>query len=313
MSPGSARTAAVVNPRSGSGNCARLWPEIAARLAPLTTRFTEYPGHAIAITRDLLEQGFDRILAVGGDGTINETANGFLRDDRPVRPGACLGIVPIGTGGDFRRTLGIPDIGAAVQVIQSGSPRLLDMGRVSFRARSGEKRTRYFVNVVSFGMGGEVAARSRNFLSSRSGKLAFLWATALVFFQYRPRPLTLSLDGGPAIPLEGVLNVAIGNGRYHGGGMHVCPRALPDDGYLDVTVIQPLGMIELVRALPVLYSDNIYAHPKAHHHRAVRVTALSEHPVSIEVDGEPVGTLPLEVALLPGLLPVLTPVVTPFP
>ncbi|MBI3665932.1 MAG: acylglycerol kinase family protein [Acidobacteria bacterium] len=119
------KTAAVANPRSASGKTGRRWPQIAAalaaRLGPVETQFTEQPGHAIALTRDLLEQGYERIIAVGGDGTINEVTNGFLRDDQPVRPGACLGILPLGTGGDFRRTLGVPsDFREALEMLAAG-------------------------------------------------------------------------------------------------------------------------------------------------------------------------------------------------
>ncbi len=301
--------AAVVNPRSAGGATGRRWSGLAraleSRVGDVTTRFTERPGHATVLTRELLERGFDRVIAVGGDGTINEVANGFLRDDQPVRPGASLAILPAGTGGDFRRTLGIAGIREALDVLARGSTRPIDVGRVSYDARDGSRATRYFVNVVSFGMGGEVAARSRNWLSPLGGRLAFLWATAVVFFQYQGKTVRLRLDDGAPEEFT-VMNVAVGNGRYHGGGMHVCPRASTDDGLLEVTVIDRLGMIEMVRSLPVLYSENIYVHPKTRHRRARRVTAESAEATSIEVDGEPLGQLPVEITVLPRRLPVCT-------
>jgi YegS/Rv2252/BmrU family lipid kinase len=298
------RIAAVVNPRAGGGRAARAWPALAERIAPDATRFTEYPGHGILLARELVEQGYDVVVAVGGDGAIGEVANGFLRDDRPVREDAVLAIVPFGTGGDFRRTLGIPDVETAVRVIAAGRPRRIDMGKAEYRAVSGEPRERYFINLTSFGMGGEVAARAKNPLSRWSGKAAFLYATGVVFLGYRAPRVTLRLDG--EAPREyTIMNIAAGNGRYHGGGMHVCPRALLDDGLLDVTVVEDLGVFRAVKDLPVLYSDNVYAHPKVHHFRATRLRADSSARVSIEVDGEPLGTLPLEIGVLPRVINVL--------
>lgn len=302
--------AVIVNPRSAGGRTGKGWPAIAAclqaRLGPLETRFTERPGHGILLARDLLEQGFDHLLAAGGDGTIHEVANGFLRDDQPIRPQACLGILPLGTGGDFRRTLGVSrDLEAAINVLATAAPRALDLGKVEFQSWNGRRESRYFVNLVSFGMGGEVASRAQNILSPLGGSVAFLFATLVAFFVYQRKQVRLRLDtAATPLPFE-IYNVAVGNGRYHGGGMHVCPTADPADGVFEVTVIEYLRRWEAMKDLRVLYSDNVYRHPKVRHLRATRIVAESAAEVRIEVDGEPLGTLPLEITLLPGLLRVL--------
>lgn len=298
--------AAVVNPQSASGKTKREWPSIAraleGRAGDVTARFTKQRGHAIALTRELLEQGFETIVAVGGDGTVNEVANGFFRDGRPVRENAKLGVLPRGTGGDFRRSFGLPSrLDDAIEIVAHGKSRRIDMARAVFRG--GE---RLFINLTSFGMGGEVAARSRNALSPLSGKLAFLYATANVFLRYRPKAVRLRLDGHDAGE-HTILNIAVGNGPFHGGGMHVCPRALMDDGLLEVTVIHHLGLLQLARDLPVLYSSDIYRHPKTRHFRAQRVEAYCDETASIEVDGEPLGSLPLEITVMPRAIDVLAP------
>src|SRR5262249_21508808 len=177
------KTAVIVNPRSASGRTARRWPEVAAaleaRLGAIETRFTKRPGHAIEIARELLAQGFDPIVAAGGDGTINEVANGFLENEEPVRPGARLGILPLGTGGDFRRSLGISrEIPEAIEAIARGVSLPIDIGKAAFRGASGGSKTRNFVNLLSFGMGGEVASRAKNLLNPLGGSAAFLYATA---------------------------------------------------------------------------------------------------------------------------------------
>jgi YegS/Rv2252/BmrU family lipid kinase len=294
------RAAAVVNPRSDGGRTGRRWPAIAARLGPLETRFTERPGHGVEIARSLVQAGFHRIIAAGGDGTINEVANGLAGSE------AALGILPLGTGGDFRRTLGVPlDLDEAITALARAGPRRIDLGKAAFRGWDGRRQERYFVNLLSFGMGGEVASRSRNALAALGGKAAFLWATLIAFFVYQRKRVRLEVDGEAAA--WEIYNIAVGNGRYHGGGMHVCPTADPADGVLEVTVIEHLRRWEAIRDLPVLYSDNLYAHRKVKHLRGQRVVAESEAQVRIEVDGEPLGTLPLEVTVVPQALTVLAP------
>ncbi len=312
MANESKKTAVIVNPRSGGGKAARDWPHIRQalehRLGRFVTRFTERPGHGIALARELLEEGFERIIAAGGDGTLNEIANGFLTGDQPVRPEACLGVLNLGTGGDFRRTLGMSsNIEEMIEVLQTGVPLSIDLGKVAYTDPRGARQSRIFINLVSFGMGGAVAAASKNFLSRFSGNLAFKWATFRVFLGYRGRSVRLRLDGASEPSPFFITNVAVGNGRFHGGGMHPCPTALLDDGMLEVTVIDFLGMVQLLRDLSVLYSDDVYRHPKVHHLRGQKIIAEADEPTQIEVDGEPLGMLPLEITLLPRRLSVLVP------
>ncbi len=302
-------TAAIINPMSAGGRTARVWPAVERKLGiqRLEVRYTSRPEEATALTRFALKEGFDRVIAVGGDGTINEVVNGFFEHGAPVRPAASLAVLPLGTGGDFRRSLGIHGLNHAIEVLRDGRVAPLDVGQVRYRAHDGQTRTRYFANLVSFGMGGEVARRAKNALSRVSGKAAFLYATAEVFLRYRPKTVELFLDGAAQGESHTILNIAIGNGRYHGGGMHVCPKARLDDGLLEVTVIEALGMFELARDVRVLYSDNLYVHSKTKHFHARQVVAEAAAAVSIEVDGEPLGTLPVEISLLPRVLPVWLP------
>lgn len=297
------RTAAIVNPRSATGKTGRLWPELATRLPALDVRFTTHPRHATELARECLREGYDRIIAVGGDGTINEVVNGFLVDGQPINRDAVLAILPLGTGSDFQKSLGIGGLADAIQLIDQPHPGAIDIGKVEYQSPEGRREWRYFVNVVSFGMGGEVAARAKNVVSKVSGKGAFLMATAQVFLAYQPKTAELTVDGHAHGPFT-ITNIAIGNGRYHGGGMHVCPKALLDDGELEVTVIEALSSYELIRDIKVLYSPNLYVHPKTHHLRGSRISAHSHQTVSIEVDGEPLGALPLEFSVVSGAIRV---------
>jgi len=311
------KIAVVVNPQSAGGRTARQWPQLASllesRLGSVETRFTGEQGAGTAITRGLLREGFDLIVAVGGDGTINEVANGFFHQDRLIRSEATLGILPLGTGGDFRRTLEIPtSTPEALDVLAAGHAALIDVGKATFRRNSGGQACRYFVNLVSFGMGGQVAAQSRNFMGRFGGRAAFFWATIKTFLSYRGRQVCLALDESSTRLPFFITNVAIGNGQYHGGGMRPCPAAIPNDGIFDVTVINYAGAFKLLSSISMLYSGNVYSHPKVRHFEAIRILAEAESATEIEIDGEPLGTLPLEITILPSQLRVLVPATSPL-
>ncbi len=314
----SPKAVAILNPRAAGGRAAKLWPRISEaleqRLGAVEPLFTEHPGHATELTRQALARGCDLIIAVGGDGTANEVANGFLNDDEPINPTARVGFIPVGTGGDLQRTLGISsDVDEAVETIASGVPWPIDLGKATLVSHEGQPLTRYFINLLSFGMGGDVSVRAKkNVFSGLSGKLAFLYATAAVFLTYRGKKVRVVLDGNPLSKELLVTNIAIGNGRYHGGGMQPCPRAVMDDGLLEVTTIRRLGTFEFIRDLPVLYSDDVYQHPKVDHFRATHIRAESDEITRIEVDGEGLGRLPLEITVLPRILTVLVPADSPL-
>lgn len=301
---------AVINPMAAGGTAAKRWPKIdrllRERLGFVDTRFTQHRGQAISLTYQCLREGYDMIIAVGGDGTVNEIVNGFFRDGQPVRPGARLGFIPIGTGGDLRRTLQIPvEVEPAVEVLAQDQPFQIDIGRARLIGYDGKPVERYFVNVLGFGMGGDVSVRAKSFPRWFGGKAAFLGATLLVFLNYKGKRVRLTLDDVTQPEDLVITNIAIGNGCYQGGGMHPCPHAVMNDGLLEVTTIDRLSMFELLRDLPVLYSDDVYKHPKVQHFRAQKIRAESEELTRIEVDGEALGTLPLDVEVLPKQLSIL--------
>ena len=302
------RAVAILNPCAAGGATARRWPEFAkaieGRLGGILTLETKCPGHASELARGALEGGADLVIAVGGDGTINEVVNGFFAADRPVRDSACLGYVPMGTGGDFQRTVQLPTEPAAVaEGLARGRVWPIDVGKIKLVGHGGELVERYFINLASFGMGGDVSIKAKNCWATKiDGKLAFLWATFAVFFQYGGKTVSLKLDDESERRTFTITNVALGNGRYHGGGMHPCPLAVLDDGLLEVTTIDRLNWFELIRDIRVLYSENVYVHPKTKHFRARRIVAESQQVTRVEVDGEALGRLPLEATVLPHAL-----------
>ncbi len=306
------RAFAIVNPKAGGGRGAKRWPAfeaaISARLGNLETLWTERPNHAAELARQALEQGADIVIAVGGDGSVNEVVNGFFQQGRPVNPSARLAYVPFGTGGDLQRTLALPTKPEAVAAsLAEGAVFPMDLAYARLISHEGRPVERYFVNLLSFGMGGDVSILAKNcFLTRWGGQAAFLYATFMVFLRYRGKTVRLELDDEPAREFF-ITNIAVGNGRYHGGGMLPCPGADIDDGLLEVTCIRKLTMWELIRDIRMLYSGDVYRHPKVERFAARRLRAESKDTARIEVDGEALGRLPLEISVLPQAIELIVP------
>jgi diacylglycerol kinase (ATP) len=290
---------AIVNPNSGNGKAAEAWARVKAFLpGNIETLETKRPAHAIDLTSSAIKAGAQTIVAVGGDGTINEVVNGFFEGEQEISPDARLAIIPYGTGSDFARILKLPrDEKKAAAVIHDGEARMVDLLKVLYTNADRSSSQRYSINVTSFGMGGVVAARV---------KRSYLFATLHTALKFRGNSITLTIDGTDS-RAERILNVAVGNGQYHGGGMWACPRASIDDGFLDVTMIRYLSLFELLKGIPTLYNGAILTHPNVKAYRAKRVQATSNEMVLIEIDGEPVGRLPVDISIVPKAVRVLIP------
>ena len=300
-----ADSVAIVNPASAGGKTAIAWKRVQESLGNIRVLKTVARGHATELTSAALRNGARTIIAVGGDGTINEVVNGFFSDGRVINADAVLGIVPAGTSSDLRRSLDLPvDQQEAAFIIKNGVPRPVDVMRVRYTDSSGAPATRYAINVTSFGMGALVAARAPRSAKGLGAKLAYLSAAAITALRYSGRRVVLTLDCTSQIE-ERITNVAVGNGRYHGAGMNVCPNANLTDGLLDVTVIGYVGLFELLASARMLYNGRILDHPKVQSFRARHVRAESAEETFIEIDGEPLGRLPIEIDLLPKALQVL--------
>lgn len=296
----------ILNPKAGSGKAKRRWaalrPVLEDQLGPVDARFTERPGHATQLAREALQGGADLVVATGGDGTLNEVVNGYFSDGHPVNANAALALVPLGTGGDFRRSANLPTSPTeAIRAIATSSPRRIDACKVQLQSRDGAAVERYCINLASFGIGGDVAVAGKDsFLTPYSGKAAFLWATAISFLRFRPKPVRMAFDGNPPGDPIGVMEVMIGNGGYTGGGMLPCPLAKLDSGYLEITVVKEVSLFEFLRAVPILYSGRIHDHPECEHYQVRKIAATSEETMLAEVDGEAVGGLPLTAEVLPS-------------
>ena len=241
------------------------------------------------------------LVAVGGDGTVNEVVNGMAGAD-----GVELAIVPRGTGVDFVRTFGIPTrLEAAVEVALRGATREIDLGRGAYHAWSGERGEQLFANIASAGMSGAIAKRTNETTKSFGGKASYLWATLAVFARWRPAELRVSVDGERR---EGRMqDVIVANGRSFGGGMLICPDASPDDGLFDVLLLGEITKGELVRTMPKIYRGTHLPHPKAELLRGRIVELEAAEPIPVELDGEQPWTTPARFEIVPLALRLRVP------
>jgi len=299
-----AKTAFLVNPASDGGKTGRHWPELATRAQQLglqgETLFSERPGHLIELARQAVDAGATLVVAVGGDGTLNEVVNGIAGRD------VDLATIPLGTGMDFVRTYGIPtSYSEAVRVALHGEPRTIDAGRVRYRTWGGDEAERWFANVGSVGMSGAVAQRVNGMSKALGGKTTFFYALTRVFLEWRNSEVTVKLDDAER---RGAMHdVIVANGVWHGGGMMLAPGARPDDGLFDVVLIGDVGKIDFLTTAPKLYKGKHVAHPKVEVVRSARVEVDAAEHLPIEVEGEQVGTTPAVFEVVPGALRVRVP------
>jgi YegS/Rv2252/BmrU family lipid kinase len=304
------RAYAVVNPRAALGKTRRLWPpfyrELTRALGVFPWDWTERSSHATALVRAALREDCDFIISVGGDGTLNEVVNGFFDegDQGSLNPRAALALVPCGSGGDFRRSLGLTrSVRSALAAILAGDTREVDVGRLSYRSFSGEPADRFFINIASFGLSARVARLVRRQPSYLGGSVRFFLATLQALLGHRNQRVNLEVDGEPL--LGRIINtVAVANGRFFGGGMEIAPRALIDDGLLDLVLLGAVGLRDFLLWGVRLYRGRHLSHPRIHYRKAATVSATGGTSVMVEVDGEPIGTLPTTFTLLPRALRV---------
>jgi len=293
-------TTFLVNPASDNGATGRRWPTIEARAAAEGLRgpalFSERPGHLNELARGAAEQGEHFLVVVGGDGSVNEVANGIAG-----LPDVEIGVIPCGTGWDFARSQGIPHrLGEAIEVARDGRARAVDLGRATYR-----DGTRLFANVASAGMSGAIARQANETTKALGGKASYALATFSVFRRWRARDVRVTVDeeerGGR------MHDVIVALGAYLAGGMKLCPDADPADGKFDVLLIGDLTKRDLVLTMPKTYRGTHLPHPKAEILRGASVTVEAD-AVPVELDGEQPGTTPARFDVMPGALRVRGPV-----
>jgi len=306
-------TTVIVNPNASRGRVRAAWGKIEARLrdavGPFDVRHTDAPQAATRLAREALQGGATLIVSVGGDGTLNEVVNGFFVEGRPLNPEAALGILMVGTGGDFRKTLGLSDsMDAQLARLASGDVRVLDVGRLTRALPGGGAEVRYFHNIASFGLSGATdrAVNALTFGKMLGGKIAFQWGMAKALFGYENQPVRIQVDDH-FDEVHRVSTAAVCNGQYFGGGMRVAPDAAPDDGLFDVVIVGDISKLELLRRVNAVYTGAHIGLDRVtvvRGRRVVATPAAGAGEVLIDADGEVAGGIPAVFEIVPGALRV---------
>jgi diacylglycerol kinase (ATP) len=267
------------------------------------TLLSEHPGHLTQLASEAADAGARLVVAVGGDGTVNEVANGI-----GGREGVELAVIPRGTGWDFVRTYKIPRrLEDAVRVALEGRTREIDLGRARYRVEdpNGSEAESLFANIASAGMSGAIAKRANESSKALGGKVSYLWATLAVFSRWRNDDVRVRVDEEER---SGRMHdVVVANGRYFGGGMEICPEAEPDDGLFDVLLIGDLTKRDLLLTLPKTYRGTHLPHPKAEVLRGAVVEVETPAPLPVELDGEQPGTTRARFEVVPRALRLRVP------
>lgn len=301
------RAFVIVNPVASHGRVFKRWPVVRQYLQTLGLVFdsalTEAPLHATTLARDAAAEGYNPIVAYGGDGTLMEAVNGLLTE--PGKPSvAALGIIPGGTGSDFVRTLGIRhDYKEACDRLLTGTEQLVDAGLMRFINFEGQEQELYFANVAGLGFDGEVVERVQASSKAVGGTLPYLTNLLITLVAYKNKTITLHFDG---LTQQRRLNsVIVCNGRYFGGAMHIAPPADLKDGAFDLVLLGDLTKPELVANLPRVYKGTHLTHPKVDIYRAQQVRVDTAERMLVQADGELLGRAPATFWVIPSVLRVI--------
>lgn len=301
----------VVNPHAGSATTGRLWAgwreAIRRHIGSADYAFTAGAMDGLRLTREALAKGYDLVVAVGGDGTLNEVLNGFFESGKPLCPGAAIGYLPNGTGADFSRTIGVYGVSPdeLAERMARCSVRQLDCGEVRFHAASGQETRRLFANESSLGFSARTAAAVNQARKRFRGRLPFLIGVVRCLSSLGNPVLEVKVDGR-SVYRGPTLMIAVANGRYFGGGMMIAPDAVLDDGQLDVIIVSAMSRLTLLRKIPKIYSGRHLEEPevKALRCHTVEVTADGAD-VALEMDGEQPGRLSAQYSISKLTVPFL--------
>jgi diacylglycerol kinase (ATP) len=280
----------IVNPVAGRGKSLHTWARIKSKIS-FSYEFvlTGAPGEARQAAAKALSEGFGRVIAVGGDGTVSEVVNGIAKGD------AVLGIIPTGTGNDFVKSLGISlNPIEALSLLDKGYSQAIDLGMYVGG---------YYINVAGAGLDAEVVKMTNERLRFLGGAPAYAVSLLATIGRFLPREAIIDIDGRQIRRTVWLISAA--NGRYYGGGMKICPEARLDDGLLDICIINETSRPELIRFFPTVFTGRHTKHPSFELIRGKSVKIAFSKPCSVQVDGEVIGTTPLEISVIPSGIRVI--------
>lgn len=264
---------------------------------------TERRKHAIELARNAVDKGCEYLVAVGGDGTLNEVVNGVLLSEKSGGEYPVLGLLPFGSANDFARTAGLSSSWKELsKYIQSGTARPVDVGRITLQKT---KEVRYFINISGIGLGPEVVRKMENSRPFLGSSFNYFKGILSGFLSYQKKEVICQ---SPSWKWEGkLLQLAIANGRFFGNAICIAPKANLSDGQLQMVIFGDLSIWDYLKNLPKLKRGIRIYHPEVSYRVAKEIRLESTEPCGIEADGEFVGLLPAQVSILPGRMRMLMP------
>jgi len=301
----------IVNPRAAYGQAARIWPEIRRSMEhyglTVNQYFTQGMMHATSIAVECIKGGAKTIVCVGGDGTFNEVVNGLMQSRVEKISLPELALIPVGTGSDLSRSLKIPkDPGEAVAILLQGTTQWCDVGRVMFKDLK-HQWVRYYANVFDMGLGGKAVRIANRMPKNIGGFLTFLISSLTALITFQRMRLRIEVDGKRID--EGMMwIVGAANGQFFGGGMHMAPMALIDDGILEILYVKDTSIFKfIIHVLGKVYDGKHLEYEHVHHISGKSMRIICTQPCLCEIDGEEEKANEVHVNVIPKMIKIRIP------
>ena len=302
----------LINPQSGGGQGRKVWLEVQKTLKfaqiDYQYQFSSYMGELVSLAAKAVRDGYTHLVAMGGDGTINEVINGICQANENQNEEITLAVIPVGTGNDFIRTHQIPNNAKkAALLLQQGQSKSHDVGLVSYHnPKTNQQEQRYFINVAGLAYDAYVthASMKKNLFMPRA--LHYYYLIMSCVMTYKSQRAIIEYDGEKVE--DTIFSIAVGNCRYNGGGGIFVPQAVPDDGLLGLTIIRQVSVWDVISNSKHFYNGNISRHPQVSLHQAKSIHIQHvDTPIWLETDGEFLGQTPVTFSILPNAIKVIVP------
>jgi diacylglycerol kinase (ATP) len=300
----------IRNPNAAGGKSMKLWPSIREQFLSEGLEFddvcTTNPMEAVHLAREAIAKGYRKIAAMGGDGTVNEVVNGIMSQSYCDSKEILFTQIPIGTGNDWSRTMGIPKkIKELAGFLKHAKEEYQDLGLLTWHNNKGKEQQRYFVNIAGMGFDAFVGViANKNKAEGKSGVLSYIKALLSGLYQYKVQKVNVKIDSQDKGDFE-LFSLAVGICNYSGGGMKQCPDASYNDGILDLTLIEKINKWKVVFNILRLYSGSFVKNKEVHQYKGQYIEIKTNENTLLEVDGEVIGSGTAEFSLLPSVLKVL--------
>ncbi len=298
----------IINPKAGNGKGKREWENISKIMSmekiPFDYIFSTHPYHAIEIVKENVKEGYRKFVAVGGDGTLHDVVNGIMRENEEIIKESCVAVIPVGNGNDWCRTYQIPfDYASAIQVLKKENCISQDLVQVHFM-EEGKRKSRYIINMAGIGYDATVCQKViQQKEKGKSGQTRYLINLFSSLMSYKSMSASVEIDGEKT---EGELfTMNVGVCQYNGGGMRQLPKAIPDDGFLDVMITRKISKSKIIRKIKMLFDGSFIELPEVMIYKAKNVKVNSKNILPIEIDGEIMGEKPYEFSVIPKAINII--------